>query len=172
MFIEERHKKIPELLNEKQSITNQEIQERFGISYDTAKRDLRLLEEQGLLKRTQGGAIPLRNIGFQPGIGNLSSKERAQKVLPNYLAIAKRAVQCIEENDVIYITSASIGYLMVQNLPQKLSCTVVTNSISIALYHSSHLCTKSIWPISIRQTRHKFHAQHLPCYCSGCPYHR
>lgn len=72
-----------------------------------------LLEEQGLLKRTHGGAIPLRNIGFQPGIGNLSSKERAQKVLPNYLAIAKRAVQCIEENDVIYITSASIGYLMV-----------------------------------------------------------
>lgn len=132
MFIEERHKKILELLNEKQSITNQEIQERFGISYDTAKRDLRLLEEQGLLKRTHGGAIPLRNIGFQPGIGNLSSKERAQKVLPNYLAIAKRAVQCIEENDVIYITSASIGYLMVQNLPQKLSCTVVTNSISIA----------------------------------------
>ena len=65
MFIEERHKKILELLNEKQSITNQEIQERFGISYDTAKRDLRLLEEQGLLKRTHGGAIPLRNIGFQ-----------------------------------------------------------------------------------------------------------
>ena len=104
----------------------------FGISYDSAKRDLRLLEEQGLLKRTHGGAIPLRNVGFQTEVGNLTARERVSKVLPNYLAIAKRATACIEENDVIYITSASIGYLMTQNLPQDLSCTVVTNSISIA----------------------------------------
>ena len=132
MFIEERHQKILEVLKQKQSITNQEIQEMFGISYDSAKRDLRLLEEQGLLKRTHGGAIPLRNVGFQTEVGNLTARERVSKVLPNYLAIAKRAVACIEKNDVIYITSASIGYLMTQNLPQDLSCTVVTNSISIA----------------------------------------
>ncbi|MGN1205961.1 MAG: DeoR/GlpR family DNA-binding transcription regulator [Eubacterium sp.] len=132
MFIEERHQKILELLKKKQSITNQEIQEMFGISYDSAKRDLRLLEEQGLLKRTHGGAIPLRNIGFQADISNLTSKERVPKVYPNYLAIAKRAVACIEENDVVFITAASIGYLMTQNLPQNLTCTVVTNSISIA----------------------------------------
>ena len=132
MFIEERHQKILEVLKQKQSITNQEIQEMFGISYDSAKRDLRLLEEQGLLKRTHGGAIPLRNVGFQTEVGNLTSQERVSKVLPNYLAIAKRATACIEENDVIYITSASIGYLMTQNLPQDLTYTVVTNSISIA----------------------------------------
>ena len=128
MFIEERHQKILEVLKQKQSITNQEIQEMFGISYDSAKRDLRLLEEQGLLKR----AIPLRNVGFQTEVGNLTSQERVSKVLPNYLAIARRATACIEKNDVIYITSASIGYLMTQNLPQDLTCTVVTNSISIA----------------------------------------
>ena len=74
MFIEERHQKILEVLKQKQSITNQEIQEMFGISYDSAKRDLRLLEEQGLLKRTHGGAIPLRNVGFQTEVGNLTSQ--------------------------------------------------------------------------------------------------
>lgn len=47
MFIEERHKKILEMLQKNKSITNQEIQDMFGISYDSAKRDLRLLEEQG-----------------------------------------------------------------------------------------------------------------------------
>ena len=57
MFIEERHKKILEMLQKNKSITNQEIQDMFGISYDSAKRDLRLLEEQGMLKRTHGGAI-------------------------------------------------------------------------------------------------------------------
>lgn len=38
----------------------------------------------------------------------------------------------INKNDVIYITSASVGYLMAENMPQDLACTVVTNSISIA----------------------------------------
>lgn len=132
MFIEERHQQILNLLNEKQSVTNQEIQELFGVSYDSAKRDLRLLEEQGLLKRTHGGAIPVRNVGFRPGVGNLTAKERVVEVYPNYLAIAKRAVQMIDKNDVVFITSAGIGYLMASNLPEDLSCTVVTNSISIA----------------------------------------
>ena len=104
----------------------------FGISYDSAKRDLRLLEEQGMLKRTHGGAILRETIGAQYNIGDLTAKERIAKVDPNYLAIAKKAVTCINDNDVIFITSASIGYLMTQNLPHDLNCTIVTNSISIA----------------------------------------
>lgn len=64
MFIEERHKKILEMLQKNKSITNQEIQDMFGISYDSAKRDLRLLEEQGMLKRTHGGAILRETIGL------------------------------------------------------------------------------------------------------------
>ena len=52
MFIEERHQEILKILSEKGRISNSEIHETFQISYDSAKRDLRLLEEQGLLKRT------------------------------------------------------------------------------------------------------------------------
>ena len=66
MFIEERHKKILEMLQKNKSITNQEIQDMFGISYDSAKRDLRLLEEQGMLKRTHGGVKHIREI-LHPG---------------------------------------------------------------------------------------------------------
>lgn len=120
------------MLQEKQSITNQEIQNEFGVSYDSAKRDLRILEEKGLLKRTHGGAIPTRQIGSQYQIGDLTAKERCENVMPNYLAIAKRALQMIEKNDVIFLTSASIGYLMANHFPKELACTVVTNSITIA----------------------------------------
>ena len=63
MFNEERHQEILRILSEKGRISNSEIQKTFQISYDSAKRDLRLLEEQGLLKRTHGGAIPARQIG-------------------------------------------------------------------------------------------------------------
>lgn len=130
MFIEERHQEILRILSEKGRISNSEIQETFQISYDSAKRDLRLLEEQGLLKRTHGGAIPARQIGGNV-IKNLSPDERVVEVKENYLAIAKEAVKTIEENDVVYITNASAGYLMAQNIGA-VNCTVVTNSIAIA----------------------------------------
>ncbi|WP_029323895.1 DeoR family transcriptional regulator [Butyrivibrio sp. AE3004] len=62
MFIEERHQAILKYLQENGSITNADIQNSFGVSYDSAKRDLRILEEKGLLKRTHGGAIPVRQV--------------------------------------------------------------------------------------------------------------
>lgn len=131
MFIEERHKLILDYLNETGRISNSEIQEKFGVSYDSAKRDLRILEEKGLLKRTHGGAIPAKQVGGNM-CRDLSPAERVEKVKENYLSIAKKAVEQIEENDIVYITNASVGYLMAQNIPEALKCTVVTNSVSIA----------------------------------------
>ena len=131
MFIEERHQAILDILNANGRISNTEIQEKFDISYDSAKRDLRILEEKGVLKRTHGGAIPARQIGG--GIcANLSPKEKVENIKENYLEIARKAVSVIEENDVIYITNASVGFLMAQNMDNTKKCTVVTNSISIA----------------------------------------
>lgn len=131
MFIEERHQAILDLLNVKGRVSNTEIQERFGVSYDSAKRDLRILEEKGLLKRTHGGAISAKKIG-EGTCMTLSPRERVETVRDNYLAIAQKAVSEIKENDVVYITNASVGYLMTQNISSNLKCTIVTNSISIA----------------------------------------
>ena len=111
MYIEERHRAILEWLSQHGSISNTDIQKNFDVSYDSAKRDLRILEEKGLLKRTFKD-IPQIN--------------------PNYLQIAKEAVSLIQENDVIYIPSTTLGLFMVKNLPAHLKIKVVTNSILIA----------------------------------------
>lgn len=130
MFIEERHQKILEILETKGSISTSEIQRKFCIGYDSAKRDLRILEEKGLLKRTHGGAIAVHQIGVgKPS--NVTCKDFTE-VKPNYFAIAKQAVSMINNNDVVFITSASMGYLMVQIIPEDLKIRVVTNSIIIA----------------------------------------
>lgn len=50
----------------------------------------------------------------------------------NYLLIALRAVSMIQDNDVIFLTSATVCYLMAQNLPDGIRIRVVTNSIVIA----------------------------------------
>lgn len=130
MFIEERHQKILEILETKGSISTSEIQRKFGVGYDSAKRDLRILEEKGLLKRTHGGAIAVRQIGSGKPSG-VTCKD-FEEVKENYLAIAKRAISTINQNDVVFITSASVGYLIAQNLPDDLKIRAVTNSIIIA----------------------------------------
>ena len=130
MFIEERHQAILDWLEEKGSISNTDIQENFGVSYDSAKRDLRILEEKGLLKRTHGGALPLRQIATgRPA--KVTCKEMSS-VKENYWEIAKEAVSMIQNNDVVYIPSASVGFFMVQNIPDTMKIRVVTNSIVIA----------------------------------------
>lgn len=130
MFIEERHQQILDILNEEGSITCTAIQEKFGISYDSAKRDLRILEEKGLLKRTHGGALPVRQIATsRPAKKTCRDVDNVKE---NYMAIALKAVSMIENNDVIFITSATVGFFMAQNLPENIRIRVVTNSIVIA----------------------------------------
>ncbi|MHB1151138.1 MAG: DeoR/GlpR family DNA-binding transcription regulator [Eubacteriales bacterium] len=130
MFIEERHQAILDMLNQQGRISVDEITEKFGVSVESARRDLRLLEEQGLLKKTHGGAIPVHQValGKPPKITGKDITE----IKPNYMAIAKRAVSMIKPNDVIFITSATLGYFMTQNLPEDLKIRAVTNSIVIA----------------------------------------
>jgi DeoR/GlpR family transcriptional regulator of sugar metabolism len=130
MFIEERHQAILDIISKNSRISIGEIQEKFDVSLDSARRDLRILEEKGLLKRTHGGAIPARQIAF--GKPPKITCKDISEVKENYLAIAKKAVSMIKENDVVFIIQATVGYFMAQNLPTDFHIRVVTNSIVIA----------------------------------------
>ena len=129
MFIEERHQAILDMIKANGRISIGEIQEKFDVSVDSARRDLRLLEEQGLLRRTHGGAIPDRQIGSAKP--PKCTPRDIDKIKDNYFAIAMKALSYIKENDVIYLNAGSVGYFMAQNLPA-LKMTVVTNSIIVA----------------------------------------
>lgn len=130
MFIEERHEEILRIIQREGSITNVRIQQEFGVGYDSAKRDLRLLEEQGKLKRTHGGAIAVRQVAV--GKPEKYMNRDIQVIKKNYVQIAKYAVSLIEDNDTVYISAASVGYFMVQHIPEKIKIRTVVNSIEIA----------------------------------------
>lgn len=130
MFMEERQREIAETVKRKGSISVSDIQERYGISGDSARRDLRLLEERGLLRRTHGGAIKPVPRGSLPA-EDYNPRDLAS-MRENYLAMARQAVKHIQKDDVIYLTTSSIGYYMAGNLPAEFSFTVVVNSVTIA----------------------------------------
>ena len=88
------------------------------------------MESKGLLQRTHGGAIAVnpKEIYPTPTYNPIDIEE----IQIDYLAVAKRAIQYIENKDVIYITTSLVGYYMAENLPEDAELTVLTNSITIA----------------------------------------
>lgn len=130
MFMEERQKDIIRKVNETGRILVSEIQECYQVSADCARRDLRLLESKGLLQRTHGGAIAVnpKEIYPAPTYNPIDIKE----VRTDYLAVAQKAIEYIQDKDVIYITASLVGYYMAENLPEDISITVLTNSVTIA----------------------------------------
>jgi DeoR/GlpR family transcriptional regulator of sugar metabolism len=129
MFIEERHQAILDFIQTNGRISIGDIQEKYDVSVDSARRDLRILEERGLLKRTHGGAIPIQQVGLCP------PRHRDMKnmeVWDNYAAIAKKGAEFIKENDIVYLTSGSVGFIMLKYLPKDIRYTLVLNSVSLA----------------------------------------
>lgn len=130
MFMEERQKDIVKRVNETGRIMVSEIQDLYHISADCARRDLRLLEKKGALQRTHGGAIAIALKEIYPE--KLYNPKDLPEIREDYLAVAKCAIKYIQEHDVIYITTSSVGYYMALNLPDELEITVLTNSVTIA----------------------------------------
>ncbi len=130
MFMEERQKDIIRRINQTGRILVSEIQECYQISADCARRDLRILEGKGLLQRTHGGAIAVNPKEIYPA--PIYNPVDIKEVRMDYLAVAKKAIEYIQNKDVIYITTSLVGYYMAENLPEDISITVLTNSVTIA----------------------------------------
>jgi len=128
MFSQERRDKILELLADEGRVLARDLAERFGVSIDTIRRDLSIMEEEQLLKRTHGGAIPLPAVRRMPR----PSSERYGDGDAMQNAIAKLAAIHIQENDTVFVGGASIHHVLLKYLPRHFPFTVVTNSLRIA----------------------------------------
>ena len=129
MFMEERQQAILETIRQQGKITIAEITGTYGISDESARRDLRILEQQGACKRTHGGAILMTQVSVRPPLDRNFDE---MPVFENYDRIAEAAAAYIRENDVFYLTGGSFGYIMLRYLPRNFHCTIVTNSVDIA----------------------------------------
>ncbi len=129
MYAEERQQQIATMIAEKGKVSIAELTDMYDISGESARRDLRALEQQGLCKRTHGGAIRPTQISVLPPRDRNFDE---MPILNNYDRIAAQAVQLIQPGDMVYLTGGSFGFLMLRHLPQDLKCTLVVNNADIA----------------------------------------
>lgn len=128
MFIEERHQEISDTIKANGKITIAEITGKYGISDESARRDLRLLEQKGVCKRTHGGAISIGQVSVRPPANRDFYN---MPIFENYREISRAAAEKIRENDTVYLTGGSFGHIMVSFLPKDIHYTVVVNSVDI-----------------------------------------
>ena len=57
MLIQERYRKILDILERENSVKVSALTKLFNVSVETIRRDLEHMENQGLLKRVHGGAV-------------------------------------------------------------------------------------------------------------------
>lgn len=127
MFIEERHLKIYEQVQEKGRVEVTELSGIFNVSEDSIRRDLRLMEKRGLIKRTYGGAIKADQAGQE-----IPYMERETIQTEIKRKLAQKAVSFIEDNDTILLDGSTTIAMMIPLLRKKQGLTIITNSVSIA----------------------------------------
>jgi DeoR family transcriptional regulator, fructose operon transcriptional repressor len=130
MFSDERRQEILNMLERNGRVLAKDLASHFDMSIDSIRRDLSIMEEQGLLKRTHGGAIPAVNVRRSAR----SPEKRYGEGSLHQQAIAELAVSYIQEKETVFIGGASIHFSMLKLLPTKIRFTVLTNSVEIA-YH-------------------------------------
>jgi len=128
MFGIERRSLLLNLLNEKKSILVQDCAIHFGVTEETIRRDLKVLEQKGLLLRTHGGAVLHDDILSDPSLEirqiiNISGKN----------AIAKEAVKKIVEGDTIVLDASTSSLYVAKNIRDKKGITVITNAQKVIL---------------------------------------
>jgi DeoR/GlpR family transcriptional regulator of sugar metabolism len=127
LFIEERHEKILEIIKEKKRVEVQELSKIFKVSEDSIRRDLRLMEQRGLINRTYGGAVLPNKKGVFP-----TFSERNNISVQIKEKIAKLASTFIEDNDTILLDGSTTISRIIPFLSIFNGLTVITNSIAIA----------------------------------------
>ncbi len=128
MFANQRHEYICDLLRHQRRIEVVEAAKLLDVTPETIRKDLDLLEKEGLLRRVHGGAILLENLRSEINIDS-----RLQLANEEKIAIASKAVTLLRDGDSIIIDSGSTTNLFSQCIPEGLELMVVTNSPHIAL---------------------------------------
>jgi DeoR family transcriptional regulator, fructose operon transcriptional repressor len=129
MYAEERHQAVAGLMRERGRISVAEIAERFGVTGETARRDLASLERAGLLRRVHGGAVATTALSMiEPGVAERDSTHAEQKG-----NIAKAAVALLPQTGgAVLLDAGTTTARLASLMPVDRELFVVTNSLGIA----------------------------------------
>lgn len=121
--MKERQNKIFSILMEQPKVTVKELSDLLKVSEVTVRKDLSQMEDDGILKRTHGGAA------------QISPDSIEKRMLIRYnekLKLAKEAVKLVEDGETILIEAGSTNAVFARELADNREVNIITNSLYIA----------------------------------------
>jgi DeoR/GlpR family transcriptional regulator of sugar metabolism len=126
VFRNERHEKILELVERDGRVQTAELAESFGVSEDSIRKDLQLLDAKHLVRRVYGGAIRLSD-GPSHVVLSRVDDHRAQKQ-----EIARKALGLVENDMTVFLDISTTNLFLADLIAASdLRCIVVSNMVDI-----------------------------------------
>lgn len=144
IMMHERQKKILSILDEKERVSVSVLAKTLYVSEMTIRRDLKALEQDGLLRRYNGGAIKVSDNTVVP------ISERKLFCSEEKTSLAKQAEQFIHDDMSVFIDSSSTCMYIIPIIAKYKNMRIITNSIQNLLLAAHY---------------------HIPCFISGGNYY-
>ena len=118
-----RHDAIVSLVNGAHTVSTDELVNRLGVSAETVRRDLALLEDRGAIRRVHGGAGSGEEASFfERTVNNQQAKAE----------LARVAAGLVEPGQTVIIDIGTTAVEVARALPPAFHGTVVTPSLLVA----------------------------------------
>lgn len=128
MTIAERHKYILDLLQQSGFVSVTDLSNSLEVTRVTIRKDLKLLEDKGLLYRSHGSATLV-----SPYVNDRPVDEKKLVHVEDKKAIAKVAIKLLENQDAIIIGSGTTVGAFAQCIPKNAQLTVLTSAMNVTL---------------------------------------
>ncbi|CUH97361.1 hypothetical protein P22_3489 [Propionispora sp. 2/2-37] len=127
LFAQERQEEILKLLQRDGKVVVKELSHYFNVTEDCIRKDLTVLENESLLQKTYGGAIPVRVKAYNAAIAERLHSNQEAKTL-----IANKAFKEIQEQDTVFLDISTTNLILAEQLSRSNKrVTVITNMIDI-----------------------------------------
>ena len=128
MYPEERQQWIVEHARSVGRVDVAALADELDVTTETIRRDLKVLERHGMLRRVHGGAIPVERLGFEPGLAARDAVLTAEKE-----RIAKAALAELPAEGSILLDAGTTTARLAEILPLDRELIVLTNGLPIAM---------------------------------------
>lgn len=123
-----RRRTIIELVSENGGCSVTELSSQLDVSKATVRRDLGTLENEGLIERSHGGAVPITSVDRERTYQQKGVQNHTEKA-----AIAERTVEEIVGEQVVFFDSGTTTMEVAKRVSTDEVTLAVTNSPLIAL---------------------------------------
>lgn len=138
MLAIERRNAILSKLSMEGKVVVSDLSKEFDVTEETIRRDLEKLDNDGLAKKTYGGAVKVENFNT-----DLPFHIRKQSNVESKQKIATIIADMIKDGDYIMLDASTTALNVVKSILHLKKITIITNSIEVLL----ELCNKPDWTV-------------------------